>query len=266
MTMQGIPVRDRADMAEFLKSHDITNVQQAVGKRRVSINDSLSSQEKSNIRTLLKTINKTGTTLLDNGEGAMYLLDHADREDIDNRNPKKEDGFNCRLKFSVEGYTAEDINNIKVEIENGNIKDQKSFDKWAKSYITKQRSDNSNRIDAEDRRTNGNNDSLDTRASEGESRRGQGNKNSQENFGTGFIRVYGNDGTNGPRYIPINTSSEIEYFFTTSGEVYGFVDKDGNIYLDETIISPNHAIHEYTHLWGKAVQSSKDGMARPVLN
>jgi hypothetical protein len=29
MTMQGIDVRDRADMAEFLKSHDITNLQQA---------------------------------------------------------------------------------------------------------------------------------------------------------------------------------------------------------------------------------------------
>ena len=43
-----------------------------------------------------------------------------------------------------------------------------------------------------------------TEAQQGESRRGQNNQNSQENFGTGFIRVYNNDGTNGPRYISIN--------------------------------------------------------------
>lgn len=42
-------------------------------------------------------------------------------------------------------------------------------------------------------------------------------------------------------------------FTTPEGEVYGFVDKDGNIYLDEDVISPEHPIHEYTHLWDRAV-------------
>ena len=46
----------------------------------------------------------------------------------------------------------------------------------------------------------------------------------------------------------------IQFFITPQGEVYGFVDKDGNIYLDETKISPEHPIHEYTHLWDRAVQ------------
>ena len=46
----------------------------------------------------------------------------------------------------------------------------------------------------------------------------------------------------------------IETFTTPQGEVYGFVDKDGNIYLDETKISPEHPIHEYTHLWDRTVQ------------
>ena len=126
----------------------------------------------------------------------MYLLDHADREDIENRNPRKEDGFNCRLKFSTDGYTAEDINNIKEEIEDGNIRDQKSFDKWVKSNLDQQGSDNSDSIDAQDRAANGDNDRLDLQTPEGESRRGQNNQNSQENFGTGFIRMYNNDGTN----------------------------------------------------------------------
>ena len=47
---------------------------------------------------------------------------------------------------------------------------------------------------------------------------------------------------------------EMPFYLTPEGEVYGFLDKDGNIYLDETVIKPEHPIHEYTHLWDRAVQ------------
>lgn len=40
------------------------------------------------------------------------------------------------------------------------------------------------------------------------------------------------------------TDDDITTFTTPQGEVYGFVDKDGNIYLDETKISPEHPIYE----------------------
>lgn len=36
---------------------------------------------------------------------------------------------------------------------------------------------------------------------------------------------------------------------TSKEEVFGFVDKEGNIYLDEINISLEYPIHEYTHLW-----------------
>ena len=49
-------------------------------------------------------------------------------------------------------------------------------------------------------------------------------------------------------------NDDIRYFTTPEGEVYGFLDKEGNIYLDETVIKPEHPIHEYTHLWDRAVQ------------
>ena len=199
------------------------DIQMFIEKRRISINDSLSSEEKSNIRTLLKTINRTGTTLLDNGEGTMYLLDHADREDIENRNPKEEDGFNCRLKFSTDGYTNKEIETIKNEIEDGNIRDQKSFDKWAKSNLDQQGSDNSDSFDAKDRAANADNDRLDLQTSEGKSRRGQSNQNSQDDFRTSFIRVYNNDGTNGPRYIPINTNEILELYATPQGEIKSLI-------------------------------------------
>ena len=46
---------------------------------------------------------------------------------------------------------------------------------------------------------------------------------------------------------------DLPFFMTPHGEVYGFVDKDDNIYLDENIISPEHPIHEYTHLWDRYI-------------
>ena len=42
---------------------------------------------------------------------------------------------------------------------------------------------------------------------------------------------------------------------TPRGEVYGFVDKDNNVYFDETKISPEHPIHEYTHIWDRVIAS-----------
>ena len=55
------------------------------------------------------------------------------------------------------------------------------------------------------------------------------------------------------KVISSRRDSEIQTFTTPQGEVYGFVDKDGNIYLDETKISPEHPIHEYTHVWDRIV-------------
>jgi hypothetical protein len=40
---------------------------------------------------------------------------------------------------------------------------------------------------------------------------------------------------------------------TPNGEVYGFVTPNNDIYLDEEIISPQHPIHEYTHIWDRMV-------------
>ena len=45
----------------------------------------------------------------------------------------------------------------------------------------------------------------------------------------------------------------LPFFTTTDGEIYGFVTPEGEIYLDGNVISPEHPIHEYTHLWDRAV-------------
>lgn len=47
--------------------------------------------------------------------------------------------------------------------------------------------------------------------------------------------------------------NDLPFFITPDGEVYGFATPEGEIYLDENVISPEHPIHEYTHLWDRAV-------------
>ena len=110
---------------------------------------------------------------------------------------------------------------------------------------------NSSSYNVTDRETDGNNAGLDTEASQGESQQAEGNVGSQEHQGGGTRLIKtGADGTAFPRAVE---DPDIMQFTTPEGEVYGFVDKDGNMYLDETIIKPEHPIHEYTHLWDRAV-------------
>lgn len=54
---------------------------------------------------------------------------------------------------------------------------------------------------------------------------------------------------------PKEVSHGVEFLKTRSGEVYGFV-KDGKIYLDPEVMNANTPIHEYTHLWDKALQKA----------
>lgn len=54
----------------------------------------------------------------------------------------------------------------------------------------------------------------------------------------------------------LKESNNIQEFTTENGEVYGFVTPEGQMYLDENVINEEHPIHEYTHLWDRAVKNS----------
>ena len=58
--------------------------------------------------------------------------------------------------------------------------------------------------------------------------------------------------TNSKFFTKVDTTPN--YFKTSKGEVYGFLDTNNNIGLDFSIISAEHPIHEYTHFWDKIVQ------------
>lgn len=49
------------------------------------------------------------------------------------------------------------------------------------------------------------------------------------------------------------TNNNIHFFKDSKGVVYGYVDNHGNIHFDKNKISPQHPIHEYTHIWDRVV-------------
>ncbi|MBP3466473.1 MAG: hypothetical protein J6K01_02550 [Paludibacteraceae bacterium] len=133
------------------------------------------------------------------GDKNIYLVDHAGNE-VKRGKGGIPYGFQCVFKVAIDGLSEDAIQEIKSKIEDGTIRNQVSFNKWAKLNLKQQGSDNSDSIDAQDRTTNENNDRLDLETPEGESIGGQGNQNSKVNLGTDFVKT-GFDGTNGPRYM-----------------------------------------------------------------
>ncbi len=247
----GIPVHDREEMIQYLNEHGYNSIQEAIKIDTEYVTDTVSDDEKEDIFTQLKKINRAKRTLIDTGQG-LYLTDHSDAEGLYRDKETGElKGFQVKLWIDTRNYSKEEIETTKNEIENGNIRNQEDVDSWTKEHLSKQGHHNSDSIDAEDRRSNDDNARLDNEASYGETFRRQSNQNSQENFGTGWIKIPNSDGTNSPRYIPINNGEE-SFFLTPQGEIFGFVAPNGDIYLDETVVSPEHPIHEYTHLWDRA--------------
>ena len=257
LTNLGFKVFGRDTMEKFLQEHKIEDLQQAIDNS--NINDSLAEEDKEDILKEIKKINRAKRTLIDIGGNFLFLIDHTDREGLESLTEKQQkESFLCKAKIDITGLDREDIIKIKNIIksiinEEGISATLQTLGKELERNGFGGRLYNSDSIVAEVRSTNANNAGLYNETQSGKSFGRRSDKSSSENLGTGFIRVYGNDGTNRPRYIPINNQDDVEFFTTPQGEVYGFVDKEGNIYLDETKISPEHPIHEYTHLWDRVV-------------
>ncbi len=146
-----------------------------------------------------------------------------------NNRKDKHDGFEILDKRDVSNLNEEQLNIL----ENG-IRNRENID----SVLSKQGIRNEERslydsdVIVNNRQAEGNNDRLDRETLQGEPNGRRNNRDGRSN----------------------QRSSAIEKFQTPQGELYGFVDKDGKMYLDETVISPEHPIHEYTHLWDRTVQ------------
>lgn len=245
---QGINVLDRAAMEEFLKTHDLQYLQQAVtyGEEIPYEN----SKYKAKIPEILAIIkankyNNPGTdvvTLDSENNKVLYLIDHSsDKELADNL--KDGDGFGIRKVYNVDTITKDDIRTIVRNIASShNFSERSIYHVLSQVGITAEHLRGID-ITAELKMVSSSDAGMvSTVRGKGRTpfnnRRSVNGRKGQKD--TGLERRAWNDG--------------VELYTTPQGEVYGFVDKDGNIYLDETKISPEHPIHEYTHLWDRTVQ------------
>jgi len=78
-------------MEAFIKQHGTDDVQALFSADYKT--DDLFDGEKEDIRNVLKIINRAGRSLIDTGT-SIYLVDHSDKEGIENRDRKKgQEGF-----------------------------------------------------------------------------------------------------------------------------------------------------------------------------
>lgn len=231
---QGANVLGREAMEEYLKTHNLEGVQQAKEKRRTIFNSDLEEVDIKAIQEYIESLPKDtdtsrGLYLYNKDTKRVYKFNTSLYQYKDNRADGR-DGFEILENVDASILDEEQLN----EIEDGFKENKTNFDSWLKDAGYEKRTSNSGDVLVKNGETVDNHDGLDSNSLSGKSRGRQSTQNSPENQGT----------------------SEIETFTTPDGEVYGFVDKDGNIYLDETVISPEHPIHEYTHLWDRLVHDN----------
>ena len=211
------------------------DIQAAYG--REIYNSELKKQEITAIQRYIETLSKETDTSkglwhivrytrgINKGKTFAYKFNTSLHQYEQNRKDKH-DGFEILRKVDITNISEEQLNTLENAIKN-----RENID----SVLNQQGTWNEERalydsdVIVNNRQTKGNNGRLDREALQGKTNRGQSDGSGTEN----------------------KRESEITTFTTPQGEVYGFVDKDGNIYLDETKISPEHPIHEYTHLWDR---------------
>nr|DAW35365.1 MAG TPA: ATP dependent DNA helicase [Caudoviricetes sp.] len=238
-SIPGIKVFDKNAMEEYLKSHNQKYLQQYISK------SSLPKGELSVLGSALMTKHGNSTSYGD-------VIQTANYEYTVN--------YKGAGEFDIIEYHQID-NNLKNEI---NDRERKrvpgAFDRLSsRDEFTESNYPISN-YHVTNGETVGNNANLDKTESQRESNQASSNDGSSQHqewskikrdSATGRITFVDGDGKT---ISTLEDWKNIETFTTPQGEVYGFVDKDGNIYLDETKISPEHPIHEYTHLWDRTVQ------------
>jgi hypothetical protein len=167
-------------------------------------------------------------------------------------------------EFDIIEYHQID-NNIKNDYYDRKNKDFSEYaDERAIQDEVARRKYNSDSYNIEDGEANGNNAGLDIHASQRESEQTEDNVSSQQHqewrsvkrdSATGRIAFVKGDGrTNNS----VENLKDIETFATPQGEIYGFVDADGDVYFDKDAkgFSSEHVVHEYTHLWDRVIHAA----------
>ena len=251
----GIPVHTKEEAIKYLKEHGYDDITQSIipyGKNRPYLNKSIKSDIKKKILSAIRgrNYNNSGTDVV-NLDGRIYLFDHESSEELEkdlNDKNFRGDGFGVRSTYNVNNITKNNVREIIRNIAKGYNYDKKRIYTVLQTLGIKQGYLSELNIDAELQIAISTDNGLYGKDSGKTSTNTTGNRRNNN----GSAQGTGGEGKIGQsRQI-----NDIQTFTTPSGEIYGFVTKDGGIYLDETVISPEHPIHEYTHLWDAAVQRS----------
>lgn len=251
----GIPVHTKEEAIKYLKEHGCDDITQSIipyGKNRPYLNKSIKSDIKKKILSAIRgrNYNNSGTDVV-NLDGRIYLFDHESSEELEkdlNDKNFRGDGFGVRSTYNVNNITKNNVREIIRNIAKGYNYDKKRIYTVLQTLGIKQGYLSELNIDAELQIAISTDNGLYGKDSGKTSTNTTGNRRNNN----GSAQGTGGEGKIGQsRQI-----NDIQTFTTPSGEIYGFVTKDGGIYLDETVISPEHPIHEYTHLWDAAVQRS----------
>ena len=218
---QGVNVKDRAAMEEFLKAHKLEYLQQMVSNYYMPLED---AEEVEVLRHNLfgKFKEKSSFGCIGRTANSWYLCDYFG-----------DSNYKVRAQISIDG-NEQFLNALENAIRGKTFRSPEDFSRRLEAFKSSQGQHNNGWSDVKVRiTTNGNAGVAVSKLS--------GSQDANKGRSNGYGSVY-------------NAELGIETFTTPQGEVYGFVDKEGNIYLDETKISPEHPIHEYTHLWDRTVK------------
>ena len=254
----GIPVHTKEEAIKYLKEHGYDDITQSIednndpyGPDNPYHNEEKASEEdRKEIRRIIEqnNYNKPGTDLviIENGNSPiLYVVDHPSQKVLkENQEEDKEkginaDGFGIRKAYKINDLTKEDVKEIIRDLGYKYRNSEGSLINRLQRLGVKREYLRSSDVVAFIKAVTSSNGGLVIR------RRGQWEETNK-----------GRNNRNGSKNKGLRSKVKGEFFLTPSGEIYGFVTKDGGIYLDETVISPEHPIHEYTHLWDAAVQRS----------
>ena len=204
-------------MEEYLKTHSLEGVQQYINKSNLPKGE-------------LPVLSSALMTKYGNNSSYGDIIQTANYEYTIN--------YKGAGEFDIIEYHKID-NNLNTEIDDTEREGvSETIDKWSTRDEIAKRQHPSNSYNIEDREADGNNAGLDISASQGESQQTEGNVGGQQHqewrsvkrdSATGRITFVDGEGRT---ISSVEDWREAETFTTPDGEVYGFVDKDGNIYLD----------------------------------
>jgi len=150
--------------------------------------------------------------------------------------------YKIRAQIQIEGNELL-LNAIENSLGNGSFRNAEDFIRRVRAIAASQGQYKDGNVNATITKEANENASMDGRQYKAGDFQGTNNgQSTRDNAGTGLTISSAED-----------WNSVLQSFSTPQGEIYAFVTPDGKIGIDEKVINPEHPIHEYTHLWDRAV-------------